>query len=335
MNGLIKASSPAFLLRPAKQLARPFISILCLSLTVISYSAWSATDEVGEIEINGEVIPPELFDYYFGREVRSLTLCAPTARKEKIIDMIVAAKQLEIDTGVGIGKNRTILENYETSLSNLEAPETRKKTKEVVEELQRQRGRFLQFRDFDVTRKDLYDEYHIRVRDKDPHITDVTIVRVLEIKRPSGSGWDEQLIELATDIKQGKSFEEAATRYPSRYTVNHQSDRWVALDALPHNIDKNTVKAGDVYGVEKILRGEEYYDPMLKIYEVKVLSQVRLSDVIYSEKSLHFYLSLYLNDKAKERKEHLFMSQLWTNFAITEDGNPIQRVGFYPPCEKF
>jgi len=72
----------------------------------------------------------------------------------------------------------------------------------------------------------------------------------------------------------------------------------VTLDKLPHNIDKNTVKAGDIFGVDNILKAEEYPHPLVKIYEVKTLSQVRLSDVINSDsKPAPIYLSSYLRKK--------------------------------------
>ena len=88
---------------------------------------------------------------------------------------------------------------------------------------------------------------------------------------------------------------------------------------------------------------------MVKIYEVNKLSQVRLSDNIYYRfnlsqfnpiRSIGFnppyqsqrYLRNYLAEKATERKKHRLMSQLLANFSITENGNPIQRIGIYQPC---
>ena len=171
------------------------------------------------------------------------------------------------------------------------------------------------------------------MRDSDPFITNVTIVRVLEIKQPADPAWDEKLVELAKLIQAGTPFEEAEDRYPARYRVKNQVDRWVTLDSLPHDINPKTVRVGDVYGLEKILSGEQYFDPMVKIYDVKKLDQVRLSDNIYSDQSPQ-YLEYYVSKKAHERKKHALMSQLWANFSITENGNPIQRVGIYQPCTK-
>jgi len=74
---------------------------------------------------------------------------------------------------------------------------------------------------------------------------------------------------------------------------------------------------------------------MVKIYEVKTLPQVRLSDNINNHGGFgSIYLAAYLREKADERKKHLLMSELWANYSITEDGNQIQRVGIYKPCQK-
>lgn len=215
-----------------------------------------------------------------------------------------------------------------------------KKVGEEIKGLRRIEREYLKTVGFRISQKDIHHEYQKRVRDRDPKITNVTIVRVLKISQPSGPGWDEKLIELATLIKEGASFEEAEAQYPSRYREKYQKDRWVPLDSLPHTIDSKTVKAGDIYGLEKILNHEAYYDPMVKIYEVRHLEQVRLSDRIYTSEALDIvggpgYLWIYLRDKARERKRHVLMSQLWADFSIAEDGKPIQRVGIYQPCTGF
>lgn len=305
-------------------------ALTCVFQFVVSPSVFANDGKVGVVTIDGEIIPAALFDYYRLQDLRKFKDCEPVANKEKIVDFVVAAKQSE-------GSNPTIIKNLQRAL-----PETsdEKALKENVEQelrtLKNLERSYLKFLNFYASDKDLYEEYQIRVRDKDPYITNVTIVRVLEIKEPSGVGSDEKLIELATSIQQGTSFEEAEARYPSRYKIDNQTERWVTLDSLPHRINSETVNAGDVFGIEKILSGQSYYDPMVKIYEVKHLSQIRLSDDIHIDPLLerfgYGYLRQYLADKAYERKKHILMSQLWTNYSITEDGKEIHRVGIYKPC---
>lgn len=333
-------------LKPVLYLNRK--TIWCSGLTIliscVAYQpAYAASDEIGEITIDGELVPSVLFDYYRGQELSSLDDCPTTASIETVIDLVVAAKQAQF-----------VLDNNSNNFSVIKDlqrlfPEEPAQTvpKDVVNKklasYRKTQKEYFNYRDFSVSQKDLYDEYQKRVRDRDPYITDVTIVRVLEIKQPAGPDWDEKLIELATLIKQGTPFEEAEARYPtSRSKIPYQADRWVALHSLPHEIDSKTVKAGDVYGLEKILSQENYYDPMLKIYEVKHLSQVRLSDIIVSDHDRgqgssrgSLYLWRHLMEKAKERKKHILMSELWSKYSIAEDGNPIQRVGVYKPCSGF
>lgn len=331
-------------LKPVLHLNRK--TIWCSGLTIliscVAYqTAYAASDSVGEITIDGELVPSVLFDHFRGIEVRSFDDCPTTASIETVIDLVVAAKQAQF-----------VLDNNTNNLSIIKDlqrlfPEELAQTvsKDVINKklssYRKIQNEYFKYRDFNVSQKDLHDEYQKRVRDRDPYITNLTIVRVLEIKQPAGPDWDEKVIELATLIKQGTPFEEAEARYPTiRSKIPYQADRWVALHSLPHKIDSKTVKAGDVYGLEKILSHENYYDPMLKIYEVKHLSQVRLSDIIFSDHdtglgSGSFYLWQHLKDKAEERKKHVLMSELWSKYSIAEDGNPIQRVGIYKPCTGF
>lgn len=333
MNKLTGTSSQSVRAEFTLRLPRSIILLLCIGLTMVSSAALSATDEVGKLAIDGAVIPAGLVAHSFIGTSRNADRCSPSAIKDRIIDMIVATRQQEIDTGVNVGKNRAVLEEFGASFTNIRADGAYEITKDLIEELQKNLSSFIRLNGVDVTEQDLYDEYRIRVRDKDPKVVDVTVVRVLEIKRTIGPDWDDKLIEQATDIKQGMSFEEVAARYPSQHTIDYQTDRWVLLDSLPHDIDKTQVKAGDVYGIEKILQEVEFYHPMVKIYEVKVLSQIRPSDRLYSGNEFRGYLRNYLIEKARQRKRHEFMSQQWTNFEITEDGKPLQRVGVYQPCE--
>lgn len=306
------------------------ILILCIAYQPI----YAASDTIGEMAIDGELIPKPLFDYYRGLEIKKFEDCSTTASKEKVIDLIVAAKQTEVEADQANGI-RSVIENLQLSFSKGSNEAARKIATEEIEKLRLIQLDYYKHRQFGTSGKELHDEYQKRVRDRDPHITNVTIVRVMEIRQPAGRGWEEKLIELATLIKQGTSFEEAEAKYPNHRTkIPYQADRWVALDSLAHNIDSATVKAGDVYGLEKLLNREAYYDPMVKIYEVKHLSQVRLTDQIYSGSS-PAYLWFYLSNKADERKKHVLMSELWSKYSITEDGEAIERVGLYRPCAKF
>ena len=326
-------------------------ALLCFSLSFISHIVVAASDDVGEILINGELIPHALFGRNHRMGFKDYKDCLPTEKREAVVDLVVAALQYEIDTGRKIRNNQGVIENLHFSLSDTSGNTAIDKANDLLSDLNKIERDYLEFLEFTVTSKDIFDEYQIRVRDKDPFVTDVTIVRVLEIKKPDGAHWDDKLAELATSIKQGMPFEDAEARYPSRKKVKDQIDQWVTLKGLPHEIDEDTVKAGDVYGLEKTLSRQGYYDPMVKIYEVKKLPQVRLSDVIYDSFNLsefnpirsigfnpHYqaqsYLRYYLIEKATERKKHLLMSQLWANFSITENGNPIQRVGIYQPCSR-
>ncbi|MDC0435395.1 hypothetical protein OAM69_07150, partial [bacterium] len=181
-----------------------------------------------------------------------------TERKETVVDFIIGAMQYEIDTGRKIRNNQTVIDHLQFSLSQMSDDTAIDKAWDELRDLKNIEKDYLEFLDFTITQRDIYNEYRIRVRDRDPFITDVTVVRVLEIEKPDGARWRENLVELATSIKQGVPFEDAEARYPSKQKVKYQIDQWVTLNGLPHEINEDTVKAGDVYGLEKTLSLDWY-----------------------------------------------------------------------------
>ena len=320
-------------LRPDRTLANSFVMVCAvwMNLLVVVFQPVYASDQLGDIVIDGAAVPSALFEHFRRLEIKDYEVCPPGARKEKVIDRLIATMQNEVEAGL----DPAIIEYLQTSASNLSDEQSIELAKEDMKTLNRAHSEYLRGRNLRLNTKDYHDEYQRRVRDKDPHITNLTIVRVLEIMKPKGVGWDDKLVELATSIKGGMSFEEAEAKYPAKFRSKNQTDNWRPLSTLEYNIDKNTVKVGDIFGLEKIISGEEYWNPMVKIYEVKTLSQVRLSDRIYRESRPDRdsdYLLHYLREKALERKTQEFMSELWANYTITEDGKPLQRVGIYAPC---
>ena len=78
-----------------------------------------ANEQVGEISIDGETVPAVLFSYYRQQESKDYMVCPPTDRKEKVIDLLVAVKQYETDTGTKFRDNTTIIAHLHSSLADL------------------------------------------------------------------------------------------------------------------------------------------------------------------------------------------------------------------------
>ena len=281
-----------------------------------------AQAEIGEVTINGEVIPDVLFKGYTRRSTPD-TICPPTS-DTRIRDSAIKRMLLIMDArkrGLAIPeRNQADMDKYSEELKQLGpdgAPDEITRA-EFSRHSHEYSGYTSHFR-IDVSHQEILDEYKRLIKAKDPRFTDVVIVR----HTPADFATKENRDAAAELIEQGSTLEEVMEKFKDGYSQDHYTPNWTPVYTMyEYEGDGRELAAGSVIRIRD--------KNIIYIREVKRRSRLRPFTKYRNNDDNHVY-KIIKNDliRAVRLEQH---RQLWAAADVREDGEPIELSDDYPSC---
>jgi len=297
---------------------------------------------VGVVKIDGEIIPAEhfpLYEYNFQPKYKN---CSAESARNGLIDRhvlkrIIEKRGIDIDTK-GVLRNRQKLID---ELNNL--PEDYTHERGIIEIELLVGSRLLAAEALGLienTGAQKFKEYNERVKLKDPALVNFPVYRVKNIGPIRD---DEILLEAAKLLDSGVPFDEVAASYEKFHIEKHKPNpglnTWLTREAIEHyKGDSSKFEVDYVIGLEELLEDNDSVWHLTKIIDKKIIPQVRSTDQLAFEWGNWrgaSYVFHYLRERVHTWKYPMLMSELWSEFTITENGLPIKRFGSESGCDLY
>lgn len=229
------------------------ILLLCLSITLWALPLHAFDSEV---KVDGEVIPPVLFDGYAKHRLTRNMNCPPHS-DAYVRDRVVLSWLLVQD---GKARNLSIGEDTKGYLERVDDELASDKAQSDEEfastrhwlKLEYLVGNYVGQQIKYPGNKQKMSEYDRRVKEKDPAFVDVPMVKIAKVRTDK-----ESLDAIAKQLRDGESWEQVSANVEEYDWNSYNYEKWLPASSLSDaynnlfdrlNIDVNSLSAGDVLG---------------------------------------------------------------------------------------
>lgn len=320
-----------------------------LSITLVigcSPAAHANSDNIGDVgvvTVDGEAIAQKYFALYANRFIRDQKfICPPHSDafvRDQVINLLVREKEYRLTRPEPDPAVLARIKKQEQQLANTDS---RNAEEYLLNELYVLREitsgmRSLNYKK--TTDAEIIARYQTMIKNKQPALTDVVVVRRYVLKFFSendanrvqdfldSGGSFSKLISVDADIQ--AKFQDTDI-LDNLNKDKYQTDIWYAVNDLKHyEGDGLELKAGDVLGPYR----SDYDVQFLYIEEQKTLSRIRPSQTMSGVK-------FYAREQAKAAilNDTIYgvalpdLDQLWNKHAVKLNGEPLAYATEYPAC---
>ena len=314
----------------------PYILIVVTEILMSTFALSISHAAVGKVAVNGEPIPDYLFTAYEQEKLLPNEQCSPVSDafvRDKVIDhwlSVLDGRERKLEL-----KEYTVekLEKLKQEIeSNASLSSEDFKAKKELDALVTESFGYASHRQASVSDAEAMALYKKRIADKDPTLTDVTVVRFDKVQFTKGSGQMEEFVN-ATD--NGESWETLMEPL-SKFARNHdKSDIWHTIADMDEYTnttvqrlvgDGRQLQPNDVIGPIEMYA----YSQIFRIQEQKILPVIALDQNLNGEDAWGMESS---KDILRQRHFKKVRADLRAGKAILENGEAVVVPDAYPACD--